>query len=388
MSLRPTTTITKVSVTKFMKIAFICAYIPSNNPGQIQVELAISHFARYLAVDTEITRFTLQSSMHYESVEGFSEDIFLHELTSPDQLIHFDQIVYWGDFLHWKQYEEIDLVNRNILLEKGLSRDQVRDFWYRCILLENNPELHGKVTIFGSSFYGLSSNDFIDKRYFDALSQLLIGANLVLMRDLYSANIVKQIAPSHVDTFGCDPAFLLEFPAKTPIISNGPIHFSFYRSGCNRDLSELVQDFGETHKKEVKEFHWLYNTGMQELKTKIELIRQSSLIITDTYHLAVTAMREGVPVICFGFGAQRIANTVSDKKKELLFAQHFMSQNYIFIEEVLKSVLDFNIRRGILETMYAVNQDLDSAKIAFRLLSNHTQRVREMMLTTFLEASR
>jgi hypothetical protein len=61
---------------------------------------------------------------------------------------------------------------------------------------------------------------------------------------------------------------------------------------------------------------------------------QATLLITDTYHLAVIARHLGIPTICFGIGGAHATSTISDKKKEIFHLMYQASPGYIFTEEL------------------------------------------------------
>jgi len=73
---------------------------------------------------------------------------------------------------------------------------------------------------------------------------------------------------------------------------------------------------------------------MTSLEQKIDLVKSCQLVITDTYHCAITAWREGVPCLCIGRGAETAVNTQSEKKKELLYAMFNATPFYIFLENL------------------------------------------------------
>jgi hypothetical protein len=66
------------------------------------------------------------------------------------------------------------------------------------------------------------------------------------------------------------------------------------------------------------------------------LVRGAHFVVTDIYHLIVTALREGRPVAALGWGASRGRTTLDDKKKELLLRSYFGRHLYVFIEETIE----------------------------------------------------
>jgi hypothetical protein len=58
-------------------------------------------------------------------------------------------------------------------------------------------------------------------------------------------------------------------------------------------------------------------------------------VVTDPYHCALNAMREGKPTICIGLGAQHPYKAIDDKKKELFYLCFNIKPFYLFLESLL-----------------------------------------------------
>ena len=84
--------------------------------------------------------------------------------------------------------------------------------------------------------------------------------------------------------------------------------------------------------------NWQNPIGLAGLGDMLAIVKQADYVVTDIYHLAVSAWREGVPALCVGNGGSYPQSTVSDKKKEILYGQIFASDMYLYVEEILDAL--------------------------------------------------
>src|SRR5690606_36211726 len=85
------------------------------------------------------------------------------------------------------------------------------------------------------------------------------------------------------------------------------------------------------------DLEWLERDPVQptaSLEAKLRQIRRCAFVITDTYHCAINAWREGVPAICIGYGTEEPKDPLSEKKKELLYSTFNARQFYVFAENL------------------------------------------------------
>ena len=75
--------------------------------------------------------------------------------------------------------------------------------------------------------------------------------------------------------------------------------------------------------------------ALNVIAENIAILRRAQFVVTDVYHLIVTALRENRAVIGLGWGASQGRTTLADKKKELLLRSYFGSHLYVFIEDVI-----------------------------------------------------
>ncbi len=331
------------------KIAVVCAYPAGENPGMLSVDLAFGSLQRALPANVQVNYFCVEREFELRA-----SGVVLHyqHLTRREQLLEHDQIVYWGDFLHWISYFENDVLMRTRVRDAQADLAAVRDAWYDLFFLEGaSPQDLSKVLVFGSTLYGLDGAQLATPRYREALTRLYTHAGAVLMRDQVSANFVAQLAREEANAFGCDCAMLLDPKALEPfqrvkVPSVDYLVCSFGRSGANRALAGLATEIAQRRGLKVVNIDWLGNPrGLAALADKLAIIRSARLVVTDIYHMGVTGWRESVPVLGVGQGASQARGTLSDKKKEIFFRQIFASDYFLFLEHILQA--------------YASNQALD-----------------------------
>ena len=329
-----------------MKIAAICAFPAGLNPGMLSVDLAMQGFLDQQLPGHQTTLFCAEAAVEVEVAQGGQPLVYQH-LQSVDQLRGFDRILYWGDFLHWLGYGARDFVKRQMIRSPALSAEQALEPWYRLMLLEGSPELHARTVVFGSTLYGLHAGELAQPRYAAAIVPLYAAARAVLMRDVYSANAVAQFAGRRGAHFGCDCAWLLDSgplvraapvtPPRTPPAGK-TIAIAFGRSGAGTALRAFAAVIARLSGSRLVDLAWFDRSGVAGLSRKLAQLQACDLVLTDIYHLGVSALRERKPVLCFGRGTSAVAHSLSDKKKEVFFTQSLLAPHYVYVENVLDAL--------------------------------------------------
>jgi hypothetical protein len=173
------------------------------------------------------------------------------------------------------------------------------------------------------------------------------------MRDPVSAALADRYAGGRPDgTQGIDAAFLLQ---RTPALDwrRGPgaasrvAGYSFGRALSRNAIAlETITAFAQSVagalQCDLVDIGWLEPLGpspMQALSQRLSSVNACRFVVTDTYHCAVNAWRDGIPAVCIGLGADHPDSTLSEKKKELLFGLFTALDHYVFIEELLNPQL-------------------------------------------------
>ncbi len=329
------------------RFAAICADATDLNPGMLSVDLALACLLREVPGDSELVYFNPKQA---RSVEGSRGALRYRPLNDIAELERFDTVVYWGDFVHWLRYAHWDWRYDNPDVALGQSPAQLLDKWYRLFLLETQTErFRNRIVVFGGTLYGMTAQDYANPRYESALKALYGTARLVAPRDFVSANLMQVLAPQRGFTLGCDCAFFLDADAILPMVAaqqlvaqETPERFlvcSFGRSGANQALTQYAKDLAAALQLPLVVMNWLgHPQGLDGLAFKLAVIRKASVLVTDTYHCAVSGWREGVPVIGIGQAFARGIGTLDDKKKELFFRQIMASDYYLYSENVIAAL--------------------------------------------------
>ncbi|MDN2578990.1 polysaccharide pyruvyl transferase family protein [Aquibium sp. ELW1220] len=330
----------------------------------ITVDRALIDVLQYSGIECEIDFFCLEKSFTLDL--GYVE-IDYNLLDGADQLATFDRILFWGDFLHWKNYVLRDVAPRMVRSGAADCSAAVVDAWYQRLMLEGREDLQRKSIVFGSTIYALTATDLADGRYVAALSSLYANARLVRLRDVMSAGFAAQLVGDGRDYLGCDCAFFLkrrEITVGDRPAPSGEVVVAFGRSGSTMLYRGFTERIAEMAGRRTLDLGWLDRTAPLEIDHRIDVVRNAAFVVTDIYHVAVTAMREGTPLLCFARGTAATDSTLSDKKKEILMSQHFARRNLVhqeiihltsssdktakaLVDQCLETIRDQNHQRAI-----------------------------------------
>ena len=329
--------------------AVICADPTDLNPGMLSVDLALACLMRELPGDNELVYFNPKQA---RSMEGSEGSLRYRLLSDTAELERFDAVIYWGDFVHWLRYAHWDWQHGNPKLAEGRTPAQLLDQWYRLYLLETRTQdFQDQIVVFGGTVYGMTAQDFSNPRYLSALSALYGSACLVAPRDFVSAHLIQHLTPGQRFSMGCDCAFFLDADAVLPMLAAAqiaapqiPERFvvcSFGRSGANAALTQFANELAAKLQARLVVMNWLgHPEGLDGLAFKLAVLRKATVLVTDTYHCAVSGWREGIPVIGIGQALSRGTGTLDDKKKEIFFRQILASDYYLYVEEIVPALSD------------------------------------------------
>lgn len=347
-----------------IKIAIVNAFPVGLNPGMLSVDFAFDSFIKKYEVDANIDY--LSSDMNY-SLRHSENEITWARFKDVKQIYGYDKIIYWGDFLQWVGFGENDWCDR----QPHEPKDKLMQEYYRLFLLDKDEELHKKTILFGGTIYPLSSNDLLNTHYYNCLKQLITHAQLALFRDVISAGFAQQLSNNETQFWGCDCAFLLDTGNKTPKLKNY-LMYSFGRSGQEHAQVEFAHQLAKKLHLEPMDIKWL--DLKIPLAKKIQLIKQASVVLTDIYHLSITGLREQIPTLCVGQGNSYAVLSLSDKKKEILFKQHFAENYYIFLDEIISSSNNTEERMKMIDRCSELLMNTDQLAIISNMLSKQIER--------------
>jgi polysaccharide pyruvyl transferase WcaK-like protein len=317
-----------------IKIAVICATTSSElNPGMISADLGVFYFMDECCLAGQIDLFSIDPDA--EVVNGI-RTLHYQQLLDPEkQLSSYDLIVYWGDFLHAFNY--LEYLVKAYGSRWKMSASEVRNRLYKLMLLEGAPTKLQEKTLVLSGTIVINNAFSYSDRYTKALSELYQNSIVVAPRDPVSLAMSSRVGGRVMP--GVDGAFYL--PCRKATQRHNVIGLQFGRCVKRRKIYDAVVKRFVTKlaKKllvnEIVNLGWLEKAAEVDLPHKIDKINQCRLIVTDTYHCAVTAWREGVPAVCIGFGTAHFNDTLNDKKKELLYMMFQAQELYVYMERLL-----------------------------------------------------
>jgi hypothetical protein len=260
-----------------------------------------------------------------------------------DEVLDADCVVYWGDFLHMAVYQRqtADVLTRR--MNAYASAEQAEEVTAQHLLLRGQPaETLSRVLSYGTTLSLNTPADYAGT-YGSDLEAFLSRTQRVWHRDLYSSQVAALARMSHRDvTKGVDAAFLLD--VGDPRDRNSELGVFIGRSDLR---PEPVARFGSELAKRLdlrpKWIPWGYepafwpmahrrrfrvawpglehhsarptfpqrqatylaaargaDTPEERCSTRqlIDQIATCQFVLTDTYHLAVNAWREGTPAVC------------------------------------------------------------------------------------------
>jgi hypothetical protein len=372
------------------KIALVSAFPYLRNPGMLSVEMAFMSIERTLGRAIEVSRFCSEQSFKMQCGASLYE---WKHLQRAQQLESYDKIVYWGDFLHWKGYGEGDWLFRQKQRYPNTDAKALLDRWYDCLLLEGHGSLRRKTILFGGTLYCLSARDLVDERYRNALTELCRDAHLVQFRDQVSSSFIADLLCFDTNFYGCDSASLLETSSFPDLINadseESPqdfLFFSFGRFRANPAFASLTHDLSNELGLAAVDVKWFQpKMNAQELLSNLSKMRKANAVITDIYHLAVSAFREGKPTLGIGRGCSYANGTLADKKKELLFREILAEQYYIYSEQIEVSLNLPKARRALVEHCAKQLQKRAEIELIHAQHAEHVARSKSRLLAALRE---
>ena len=260
----------------------------------------------------------------------------IEQLGPPGPL---EAVLSWGDFQHGLDYQHrsakrMQRVYRQRGQDKTIEECLERCFSYFLLdgRLAEPPTTH--LAMFGGTLFQNRVPDYLDERYHRLLSRLYRGAQFVRVRDPYSAGKVSELRDDYQSSyFGVDAAMLNHREdllaldrSNTRELQDyqGAVGLFFGRSSKSFPLlgaSKFVNSICRQMNKEPAWISWNRHTGgfigssygrmkwflrsLRCISEKIDItsgdvlssIDSVSLVVTDTYHLAINAIVMGTPAV-------------------------------------------------------------------------------------------
>lgn len=344
------------------RLSVICAPPNGFNPGMTSVDIAVKDIAAELGADVTFWRMWDQSEWReplggshlvdsdrvYDVGSGMTYTLSRGRL---DRVMDADAVVFWGDFLHMEVYlrQTADVLARRM---GCMSLDAAFDTATQHYLLRDwDVGSLGRVMTFGSTLSFNTAHAYASS-YGKQLARFIGGVRRAWFRDPYSATVAQSFRSDDLTCKAPDAAFLL--PSAPRGETSGQLGVFIGRS----DLKpESVAAFGKGLAQELdlqpRWIPWGQEPGFWPMDQRrrfraawpglehgtahpspsqiaqtvwgaalgrsndriqptiselFDLIASCSVILTDTYHLAVNAWRLGTPAICLTDGDHQAWN--------------------------------------------------------------------------------
>jgi len=277
-------------------------------------------------------------------------------LKNVSQLQEFVPL-YWGDFLHMNPYQNA------LRLSWSENKADVR----RLLLLEGAPESTKRRTIsYATSILFNGTEDYRNPEYGPALLHFIQSAHHIQMRDAISAARVAGMRHSQRSVFGLDAAQLLALPECAKYLlgealdcERRPRALLFFGRGLHdwTLTKPFIHRLVQTLDLQPEWFPWgdvmsfpYMDTAWKELPVTtlaglgkshhlnklLHVLRSSTLVVTDTYHLAAISWALGVPAVVVAGGyhpreitAKSLDLRVRHDKRKILLAQDGLLDYFI-----------------------------------------------------------
>ena len=327
------------------RIAVFCALPPDRNTGMATVDLAAVCVLRRLAPEAEITLYAYGSGSVYP--EGVLPYGYVDVREYEERYFSSDIFLFWGDFTHTRAYW---------LKDRQMTAQQYEDYAQYIFLKTRTASRLQHAVVYGSTIITNDALDQEDAAYYADFNRFFGNAGAVYFRDALSAAKVSPLRGNEA-SLGCDCAFLLEdhdlhqVEGYVPAEQRQGVGVFFSRSPSKVKMMLFAREVARYLEEPYAWLPWLqYPYGYRRERWPLaaigfriragdtdtgQILSQLSgysYIVTDTYHVCVNAWRMGIPAICIGQGVGGALQSLSDKKKEILYEMVGARAFYVFWE--------------------------------------------------------
>lgn len=345
-------------------------------------------------------------------------------------------LFYWGDFQHGLDYQ-VQTANRlKQVIEKkewsiGNSKIdylQISKDYFLLNKFYNKNELPFEVAMYGVTLFQNGLNDYLNNDYFENLKWLYNNAILSKSRESYSANMISRLRDDYENSFlGVDCALLNTKEELIGLPQNKPEEFSCYKDNIGiffgrstKNLSRLkllkfINSISNKLDKSVVNISWnyfsggllgdnlgIYSKGIKRYHSMkgvnftagdiLKGMSDLSLIITDTYHVAINAIALKIPVVCIYEPSplrSRDANMgyryAWRDKRALLFQTNNLADFLISSEDLKKSAIRKEKIENIVNLINSGSKVLDIAYSNLHAIAKNDRKLIGDLLTKLSE---
>lgn len=314
------------------RVHVLCAPPYGRNPGMSTVDLGLVRLGSELGGSIDLRCWRLWDDSEWRKPARRTAPVgpgLVHDLDSglgyhlvrgrEEEFADADLLLYWGDFHHMSTYQRstVDVLTRE--LAAPLTVHDAAEQARRVLLQEGaGADVRARTLSYGTTLMMNSPDDY-GPAYQHLLQEFVRGARRVWFRDPYSASVGALLRQDDASCHGVDAAVLAGILPATP--GTGTMEVFLGRS---RLLPEEVALFGRALARATgtrpRWLPWGKEPAFTPLGSRprfrrawrdaapgadqeiplgelLDRVQDASLVLTDTYHLAVNAWRLGTPAI-------------------------------------------------------------------------------------------
>jgi|GEM_PF-6010148 len=336
------------------------------NTGMFSVDLAAYTFFKEHFPEASLTFYVMElgERKYYDQYEKLIPYDTYKEIEFSDamEIYSSDLIVFWSDFFHNRSFLEEYMETYQFSKAKNDSElEEIKALFFDCYFLEKAHDNQlKKVVIFGNSLMPLNQADLlINDRYTKNVKRLYSNAYFVMPRDDVSTRNAKLLLNRTNAVTACDPAFLYEgyevlyqentlglfIGRRTEISISNIISIVLYARNNNLRVewipwminSESMLWRAITNPRQAKNLFLhlalsrIFKPNVKYEKSNLRFLSRHRVIVSDTYHLCINAISQGVPVFCVGSNSiiyGKNSKDLHDNKKIELFNRLGISHRY------------------------------------------------------------
>ena len=333
------------------RIEFRCAPQWYCNPGMASVDYAAYVICRDAGILDRVSFRRpwptygpdANGSLPWQASRDRSPVVFNYGFADGHNLKSGDQLFYWGDFQHGRDYLSKSCIRARSLSKEAMafSDAELKDAVYQHFMCEKFLDAgnggRAKIYLFGGTLFQNSQDDLNDERYLIALRNLLKESELRAFRDAPSTLMAENVLRINgTGTLGTDAALLNTSEELLELSLEEEMgHASGYTGACGvffgrsssvfpfRRLSLFLRTLCKSLGVPLAWIPWdafsggkLFYSRLHRIDGRVAMskplenntqycvgdlhaaIKQCSCIVTDTYHLALNAIVHGIPVLC------------------------------------------------------------------------------------------
>ncbi len=306
-------------------IAVVCAHNPGRrNLGMYSVDLAAQQFFSVSGWPFELVKFTGHARVGR---------LRYRVLGSAEELDSYETIVFWGDFQQHPLWGRRNFGPRHARKHRTTIHEGFRCWKEKCLMMDRIRRPGQRWFSVGTCFLGVLA-ELGDVAAIEEYVTLLSRFDAIVPRDWLSAAELRSCALTNVVP-GLDCATLLDHGDAPP--SGAPTFgYAFGRTLSSVEGRRLAREIERRTGQRGMAIDWLLGKHIApwcnaRYTRALSTIRRCRYIVTDVYHLAITALNIGRNVFCIGSAGLTQEDTCDDLKKAVLFRMADLSDRYLEI---------------------------------------------------------